>query len=53
VLDPTEKLVAQLGILALIAHLRWSDPDNQQELAALARQSLHNCKPQAPHSAHE
>jgi hypothetical protein len=24
----------------LMAHVRWSDPANQQELAALARQSL-------------
>jgi AcrR family transcriptional regulator len=40
--DPTASLAAEIGILALkIAHARWSDPTNQQELAALARQSLH------------
>jgi hypothetical protein len=39
--DPTASLAAELGILALkIAHVRWSDPANKQELAALARQSL-------------
>jgi hypothetical protein len=32
--DPTASLVAELGILALIAHVRWFDPANQQELAA-------------------
>jgi hypothetical protein len=35
--DPTASLVAELGILDLIAHVRWSDPANQQELAVLAR----------------
>jgi AcrR family transcriptional regulator len=40
--DPTASLASEVGILALkIAHVRWSDPANQQELAALARQSLH------------
>ena len=40
--DPSASLAAELGTLALkIAHVRWSDPANQQELAALARQSLH------------
>jgi AcrR family transcriptional regulator len=39
--DPTASLAAELGILALkIAHARWSDPANQQQLAVLARQSL-------------
>ena len=39
--DPNASLAAEFGVLALkIAHARWSDPDNQQELAALARQSL-------------
>lgn len=42
VTDPTASLAAELGILALkIAHVRWSDSANQQDLAALARQSLH------------
>ena len=40
--QPPGLLAAELGTLALrIAHVRWSDPANQQELAALARQSLH------------
>ena len=40
--DPTASLAAEIGILALkIAHARWGDPTNQQELAVLARQSLH------------
>ena len=40
--DPTASLAAEIGILALrTAHARWSDPTNQQELAVLARQSLH------------
>jgi hypothetical protein len=39
--DPTASLAAELGILALkIAYARWSDPANQQELAALSRHSL-------------
>jgi len=39
--DPTASLAAELGILALkMAHSRWSDSANQQELAALARHSL-------------
>src|SRR6202051_2052149 len=33
--DPTASLGAELGILALIAHVRWPNPANQQELAAL------------------
>lgn len=40
--DPTASPVAEIGILALrTAHARWSDPSNRQELAVLARQSLH------------
>jgi hypothetical protein len=40
--DPTASLAAEIGILALrTAHARWSDPTNRQELAVLARQSLH------------
>jgi hypothetical protein len=40
--DPTASLAAEMGNLALkIAHTRWADPTNQHELAALARQSLH------------
>jgi hypothetical protein len=40
--DPTASLAAELGVLALkIAHARWSDPTDQQELAVLSRQSLH------------
>jgi AcrR family transcriptional regulator len=39
--DPTASLAAEVGVLALkIAHARWADPTNRQELAALARQSL-------------
>jgi len=39
--DPTASLAAEVGVLALkIAHARWADPTNQQELAVLARQSL-------------
>jgi AcrR family transcriptional regulator len=39
--DPTASLAAEVGVLALkIAHARWSDPTNQHQLAALARQSL-------------
>jgi AcrR family transcriptional regulator len=39
--DPTASLAAEVGVLALkIAHARWVDPTNQQELAVLARQSL-------------
>jgi AcrR family transcriptional regulator len=40
--DPTASLAAELGLLALkIATARWADPANQQGLADLARQSLH------------
>ena len=40
--DPTASLAAEIGILALrTAHARWSDPTNGQELAVLARQSIH------------
>lgn len=40
--DPTASLAAEVGFLALrTAHARWSDPSNRQELAVLARQSLH------------
>src|ERR1700722_12739618 len=40
--DPTARLAAEIGILALrTAHARWSDPNNRQELALLARESLH------------
>jgi AcrR family transcriptional regulator len=39
--DPVASLAAELGVLALrMAHARWSDPANQQELAALGRESL-------------
>jgi AcrR family transcriptional regulator len=39
--DPTASLAAEVGVLALkIAHARWADPTNRQELAVLARQSL-------------
>ena len=39
--DPTASLAAEVGVLALkIAHARWADPTNRQELTALARQSL-------------
>jgi AcrR family transcriptional regulator len=39
--EPDASLAAEIGVLALkIAHARWSDPTNQQELDALARQSL-------------
>jgi hypothetical protein len=40
--DPAASLAAELGVLALkIAHTRWADPSNRQELSALARQALH------------
>ncbi|HEY3953603.1 MAG TPA: hypothetical protein VGM53_09525 [Streptosporangiaceae bacterium] len=40
--DPAASLAAELGLLALkIAHTRWADPSNKQELGALARQALH------------
>lgn len=39
--DPTASLAAEIGMLALkLAHARWSDPANGQELGELARQSL-------------
>lgn len=39
--DPTASLASEVGVLALrIAHSRWADPTNEQELTALVRQSL-------------
>ena len=39
--DPSARVAAELGVLAFkTAYARWSQPDNQQELVELARQSL-------------
>lgn len=44
--DPAASLAAELGVLAFKrAFARWSDPASQQELGALARQSLHGLHP--------
>ena len=43
--DPTASLASEMGVLALkIAHSRWADATNEQELTALLRQSLHELR---------
>jgi len=43
--DPTASLASEMGVLALkVAHSRWADSTNDQELTALLRQSLHELR---------